>query len=44
MIKLFNRKIMYALSVLFLGLSLFFIYIIVFNLDSPENLVETSMI
>lgn len=44
MIKLFNRKIMYALSILFFGLSLFFVYVIVFNLDTPENLVETSMI
>ncbi len=44
MIKLFNRKIMYGLSVLFFGLSLFFVYIIVFNLDTPENLVETSQL
>lgn len=42
MLGLLSKKMMMALSFIFFLLTLFFSYVIMFNLDTPEKLVDTS--
>lgn len=44
MLQLLDRKLMLGLSAIFFGLTMFFVYVVVYNLDEPKNLVSTSKI
>lgn len=44
MLKLFNKNFAYGISAILMGLTIFFIYVIFANLDTPKNLVETSRV
>lgn len=44
MLSLLSKKMMVSLSFVFGLLTLFFGYVIMFNLDEPENLVDSSNI
>lgn len=44
MLKLLNKNVVYGISAILTGLTVFFIYVIYSNLDTPQNLVASSQV